>query len=327
MLIWEISVNMKWNIATKLVGPVALAIMIAGCAGVSAPGQQAQATTSRAALSTSEVQAGWVTAADITLTPGPVDVTTSDAGSPPVTDEPTPQGDNLANFSGTVQNAPSGANWTGAWQIEGRTVRVSSSTTIEQAVGALGKGAVSEVEGWTRPDGSVDAGWIHVLSGVPGQATPTSGVVSSVPTATPSPTQPGSVASSSPLATAVPEQGRGSAPEASVKPPVQHIVLRGWIENLPQPAVVGTWRVSGRNVNVSAATRIRQQHWALGLGAFVQVLGWLRPDGSIDAAQIETKNPKSAGSEQQGNGSQPGAPKGNGKGGGNGKGNGKGGGN
>jgi hypothetical protein len=96
--------------------------------------------------------------------------------------------------------------------------------------------------------------------------------------------------------------------------------------SLPQPGVVGTWNVSGRYVNVSAATRIRHQHWALGRGAFVQVLGWQRPDGSIDAAQIETKNPKSAGSEIQGDGSQPGTPNGNGKGRGNGKGNGQGGG-
>jgi hypothetical protein len=318
---------MKWNVATTLVGLMALATMMAGCANVSALGQQAQATTSRAALSISEVQAGWVTAADITVTPGPVEVTTSDAGSPPVTDEPTPQGDNLANFSGTVQNAPSGANWTGTWQISGRTVRVSSSTAIEQTVGALGKGAVCDVEGWTLPDGSVDAGWIHVLSGAPSQATPTPGAVSRAATATLAPAQPGPDASPAPSAPAVPGQGHGSASQASVKPPAQrHIVLRGWIESLPQPGVVGTWRVSGRNVNVSAATRIRQQHWALGREAFVQVLGWQRPDGSIDAAQIETKNPKSAGSGEQGNGSQPGAPNGNGKGRGNGQGNGQGGG-
>ena len=318
--------HMKWNIATRLVGLAALAMMMSGCANVSAPGQQAQATTSRAALSISEAQAGWVTAADITVTPGAVDVTTSDAGSPPVTDEPTPSGDNLADFSGAVQNAPSGANRMGTWQIAGRTVHVSSSTAIEQAVGALGMGAVSEVEGWTLPDGSVDAGWIRVLSGAPGQATPAPGAVSRTPTATPGPPNLGPTLLSAPSATAVPGQGHGSASQASVKPPAQHIVLRGWIESLPQSGVVGTWRVSGRNVNVSAATRIRQQHWALGGGAFVQVLGWQRPDGSIDAAQIETKNPKSAGSEKQGDGSQPGAPNGNGKGRGNGKGNGQGGG-
>jgi hypothetical protein len=220
---------MKWNIVTRLVGLVALAMMISGCANVSALGQQAPATTSRAALSISEVQAGWVPAAAITVTPGPVDITISDAGSPPVTDEPTPQGDHLANFRGTVQNAPSGANPTGTWQIAGRTVHVTSSTAIEQAVGALGKGAVCDVEGWTLPDGSVDAGWIHVLSGAPGQATPAPGAVSRAPTATPFPTQPGLDASSAPSATAVPGQGHGSASQASIKSPAQHIVLRGWI--------------------------------------------------------------------------------------------------
>jgi hypothetical protein len=85
-------VHMKWNVAPRLVGLMALVAMIAGCANVSASGQQAQATTSRAALSISEAQAGWVTLADITVTPGPVDVTTSDAGSPSVTNEPTRKG-------------------------------------------------------------------------------------------------------------------------------------------------------------------------------------------------------------------------------------------
>ena len=79
-------------------------------------------------------------------------------------------------------------------------------------------------------------------------------VVSSTPTVTCGPTQPGPDASPAPSATAVPGQGHGTASQASVKPPAQrHIVLRGWIESLPQPGVVGTWRVSGRNVNVSAA--------------------------------------------------------------------------
>jgi hypothetical protein len=52
---------------------------------------------------------------------------------------------------------------------------------------------------------------------------------------------------------------------------------------------VGDWVVSGRTVHVSATTRIDQEHGPAVVGAFVEVKGTARDDGSIDAVRIEVK--------------------------------------
>ena len=58
----------------------------------------------------------------------------------------------------------------------------------------------------------------------------------------------------------------------------------------------------------------------------MQVIGWPQPDGSINAAQIETKNPNSAGGpEHPGNSGNHQGSGDNGQGNGNGNGNDKGG--
>ena len=326
--------------AFKLAGLIVPLLLLAGCLGMDvqglpgasgAPASRTPGAPASAALapgvSTAEAGQGWRTAADVTVTPAPAG---SDQGP---ADNATPSPDDQAQtitavqFTGTVENVPGGNNWEGAWRIGGHTVYVSPSTVVDQQRGRLGQGAQVSVEGWSRPDGAVDAGWLHVLSGVdagtPAPAVGGPNVTPPVGTATPVPATPQPLAGT---ATPVPATPQPAASESenddqSWNRGGRQIVFRGVIEDLPASGLVGDWRVDGRVIHVSSGTRIRQQHWALGTGALVQLHGWQQPDGSIDASSIDTKNPRSAGGpEHPGNGND----KGNGNG--NGNGNGKGGG-
>lgn len=70
--------------------------------------------------------------------------------------------------------------------------------------------------------------------------------------------------------------------------------LKGEIESLPAGSgLLGAWRVAGHTVRVSSSTIVNTEHGAIALGAFVEVTGTARSDGSIDAARIEV-NPSSS---------------------------------
>ena len=67
--------------------------------------------------------------------------------------------------------------------------------------------------------------------------------------------------------------------------------FKGTIEMLPStPGFVGDWRVGGRTIHVTAATRIEPEFGPVAVGAFVEIKGKVRPDQSIDATKIETKS-------------------------------------
>lgn len=64
----------------------------------------------------------------------------------------------------------------------------------------------------------------------------------------------------------------------------------GVVESLPNtPGFIGDWRVSGRTVHVTAATRIEQENGAAAVGATVRVEGTTRSDNSVDATEINVK--------------------------------------
>lgn len=314
--------------ALKMAGVIVAILLLAGCAGMSAWVPNTQSAAAVPGVSTAEAQQGWIRAADVTVTPAPASPTQGPA------DNSTPAGDNQAQisaavqFTGTVAIVPSGNNWEGAWRIDGQIVYVSPSTVVDEQRGGLGKGAQVEVEGWSRPDGSVDAGWIHVLSGV---AASTPAAVIGGPNVTPAagnaptaaPTATATASATGGLATPVPANPQPAAAESENDSQGgnrsgRQVVFRGVVESWPASGLVGDWCVSGRKIHATDGTRIRQQQWTLGPGALVQVLGWLQSDGSTNAASIDTKNPRSAGGpDNPGNG--------NGNGNGNGKGNGKGG--
>lgn len=67
--------------------------------------------------------------------------------------------------------------------------------------------------------------------------------------------------------------------------------FKGTIEILPNaPGFIGDWRVGGRTIHVTAATKIETEFGPVAVGAFVEIKGTVRPDGSIDASKIETKS-------------------------------------
>lgn len=62
----------------------------------------------------------------------------------------------------------------------------------------------------------------------------------------------------------------------------------GTVESMPA-GMYGTWIVSGRAVQVTTATRIKQKYGPIGVGSYVEVKGWLQNNGSVDATKIEGK--------------------------------------
>jgi len=67
--------------------------------------------------------------------------------------------------------------------------------------------------------------------------------------------------------------------------------FKGTIEALPStPGFIGDWRVGGRIIHVAASTRIETEDGPVAIGAFVEIEGTQRADGSMDAAKIEVKS-------------------------------------
>ncbi len=72
--------------------------------------------------------------------------------------------------------------------------------------------------------------------------------------------------------------------------------LYGNVETLPNTANrIGDWTVNRRIVHVSPTTYIKLEHGSLAVGAYVEVEGNVRTDGSIDAFKVETKQGGSSG--------------------------------
>ena len=84
----------------------------------------------------------------------------------------------------------------------------------------------------------------------------------------------------------VKEQAEGDDDDDDAQP-----TFKGTIEILPNaPGFIGDWRVGGRTIHVTAATKIETEFGPVAVGAFVEIKGTVRPDGSIDATKIETKS-------------------------------------
>jgi hypothetical protein len=82
------------------------------------------------------------------------------------------------------------------------------------------------------------------------------------------------------------ESGGGGGSDDSAQP-----TFKGTIEILSTAAgSIGDLRVGGRTIHVSAATRIETEFGPIAVGAFVEIHGTVRADGSMDATKIETKS-------------------------------------
>lgn len=242
-------------------------------------------------------------------------------------------------FTGAIEQMPEGGNM-GEWRVAGRTVRVSSSTRIEEEDGRLGVGALVKVEGFLRGDGSVDAREIEVERGGHGggnddnnggnnggrNGTEFKGTIESFPnsagfigewrvggrrvivtSATNINTEHGPVAAGAfvEIKGSVNPDGSLTATRIEIKSNVNggdgRDELKGAIESLPASGLIGDWMVAGRTVRVTSSTSINQEHGRAIAGASVEVHGVMWADGSIDATRIEVK-PGGSNGDGSGNG-------------------------
>jgi hypothetical protein len=226
--------------------------------------------------------------------------------------------ENEVKFMGLIESLPSTAGFIGDWRISGRTVHVTSATRIELEDGQIALGATVKVEGAARADNSIDAeeievkhagadddeqpefkGTIEILPGTAGFIGDwrVGGRTIHVSASTKIETEDGPVAVGAfvEVKGALRTDGSMDATKIEVKSNVAggdgRDELKGTIESLPNsPAFIGDWRVAGRVVHVSTSTIIDREHGPVAVGAFVEVKGTMRPDGSIDAAKIEVKS-------------------------------------
>lgn len=67
------------------------------------------------------------------------------------------------------------------------------------------------------------------------------------------------------------------------------IKFEGTVESFPT-GLVGDWRVGGRTIHVSPQCELAQEIGPVAVGAFVEVLGQMLSDGSLNATKIEVKS-------------------------------------
>ncbi|MBI5303319.1 MAG: hypothetical protein HY868_14385 [Chloroflexi bacterium] len=170
-------------------------------------------------------------------------------------------------FVGLIKSLPV-SGLIGDWTIEGRylsqqvisqtvTTHITTTTRIDQTMGAVKVGALVEVEGIAQADGSINAFLIRVL------------------------------------------------PDLSNGIPVKFF---GIVDTLPASGLIGDWTIRiGLNepitptrtsnghrlvtVHVTSATNIIQEEGQAKVGAFVKVEGWVLPDRTVIAREIEVKTP------------------------------------
>ncbi len=216
-------------------------------------------------------------------------------------------------FTGKVDELPSTPSRVGDWKIGGKTVRVSSSTKINQEKGRIGVGVIVKVEGLLQTDGSVNALEIEVLPdaviGVPVKflgkveklpSTNTrigdwviSGRTVRVTQQTKFEVRNGELMIGSLVEVEGVVQTDGSIVatkielKPNVEPPTLYITFRGTIESLPNTAgFIGDWKVSGRTVRVSERTQIGEERGKVAVGAMVEISGTLLTGGIVNALKI-----------------------------------------
>jgi hypothetical protein len=78
--------------------------------------------------------------------------------------------------------------------------------------------------------------------------------------------------------------GKGGGGDVGIK-------FKGTVESFP-PGKVGDWRVGGRTIHVSPQCELAQEIGPVAVGAFVEIVGQVLSDGSMNATKIEvTSNP------------------------------------
>ena len=221
-------------------------------------------------------------------------------------------------FTGLIETLPNTTGFIGDWKVDGRTVHVTSTTQLKQSDGQFAVGKTVKVEGIKQTDNSVNAKSIETKS-APAGGPPSSfkffgaieelpnttgrigdwkvaGRVVHVSTTTVIEQNDGPVAVGAKVEVEGSQRADGSVDARKIhtdddSSSTGSIEFNGTIESLPSTTGrIGEWGISGRKVNVTAATRIKQDKGAVAVGVLVQVKGVLKADGSVDATDIETKS-------------------------------------
>jgi len=222
-------------------------------------------------------------------------------GSPPI------------SFMGVITALPADADLVGDWTVGGRTVHVTTATTIDQSKAKAAVGATAAVMGFLESDSSIDAKYIAIFP-----VGPTAGTIDFVGTVQSLPgtadlTGDWTVGSrtvhvtsattidqhvGAPVVGALVEvkgmlESDGSVDAATIEvlalppgPPLA-VDFRGIVKALPSTAdLTGDWTVNQIVVHVSSSTTIDQSQGAAAVGALVEVKGTIQTDGSVDATSI-----------------------------------------
>lgn len=226
------------------------------------------------------------------------------------------------NFRGIINTLPATTGFIGDWKVSGRPVRVTNETKINEEQGKVAVGATVEVKGVVDSMGVVVAASIAVIRNVPEPGyIKFLGVIKSIellPTASVLPSLAGTWKVGDRIVKVLPEtkidqengpaqvgalvevegtlQADGSVIAKYIE--VKHsfnntsnyIRFFGLANSMPQGnSIQGIWDIGGKKVNVTARTRIRQEHGQFKAGAFVEVEGNLRSDDVVDAFVIEVE--------------------------------------
>lgn len=229
--------------------------------------------------------------------------------------EPEPE----MKFTGTIESLPATAGFIGDWIVSGKTVHVTAATRIETEDGPIVVGAMVEIEGSTRSDGSIDAAKIEVKSNVaelkgaieslPG--TPgfigdwkVSGKTVHVTASTRIDQEHGAIALGATVevkgslrsdgsfdATKIEVKSSSSGPGGPSSEGERRNV-KGTIQSLPSgSSLVGDWMVGSQLVHVTSSTRFNAEHGSFAVGAKVKVKAVTMSDGSVIALKVQLKDP------------------------------------
>ncbi len=221
----------------------------------------------------------------------------------------------FVNFRGVIEMLPNTQNFVGDWKVSGRAVKVTDQTRINQERGQPAVGATVEIAGSLNTDGSVNAQRIEVReNNAPGSVRFVARVTMlpntqnlvgdwkvgektvhvAANTKIDQEKSRVGIGSLVEVKGTLRQDGSVDATEIEVKhsnnDTANYIRFFGAISALPSNnRLIGDWTVGGQIVHVIQRTRIRTEHGAPRVGAFVEVEGNLRADNSVDAFVIEVE--------------------------------------
>ena len=227
----------------------------------------------------------------------------------------------IVEINGVVQTMPA-SGLIGAWTVAGRALSTDSATVIKQELGVIGIGALVEVKGSEEAGGNVLASSIEVKQGVgtppppgPGISGEFTGAIQAMPGSSLLGQWTIAARTVQVISTTILDQELGgfavgatvevhgtvdaggvlTAGRIEVKaggtmtpvPGESTLEVMGPIDALPASGLLGTWRVGGRNVIVTAVTALNNEHGAFVVGVTVEVHGSPDKSGALAATRIE----------------------------------------